>query len=171
MIGLVMNDEELIQRALYGITDTDLDYNAKDDDGGFIYTRGKAGFLANVEEPFSPDGYYTEGPYYQRYASYPFLIFAQALQNKKPEQNIFEFKDKVLLKSVNALLNLSDVDGDFFLLNDAQKGMSYYNTSLIAAVDIAYHFGGNDPGLLSVAERQGEVALDECPSQREAESC
>ena len=161
MIGLVMNDEELIQRALYGITDTDLDYNAKDDDGGFIYTRGKAGFLANVEEPFSPDGYYTEGPYYQRYASYPFLIFAQALQNKKPEQNIFEFKDEVLLKSVNALLNLSDVDGDFFLLNDAQKGMSYYNTSLIAAVDIAYHFGGNDPGLLSVAERQGEVALDD----------
>ena len=41
---------------------------------------------ANVDEPFSPDGYFTEGPYYQRYASYPFLIFAQALENKKPEQ-------------------------------------------------------------------------------------
>ena len=66
-----------------------------------------------------------------------------------------------LLKSVNALLNLSDADGEFFLLNDAQKGMSYYNTSLVAAVDIAYHFGGNNPELLSIAEKQDEVTLDD----------
>ena len=45
---------------------------------------------------------------------YPFLIFAEALQNKKPEFKVFEYKDGVLLKSVNALLNLSDADGEFF---------------------------------------------------------
>ncbi|MDT0605475.1 alginate lyase family protein [Croceitalea rosinachiae] len=159
MIGLVMNDQELIDRALYGIKDMNLDKTAKDDDGGFINKDGKAGFLANIEEPFSPDGYYNEGPYYQRYAMYPFLIFAVGLQNVRPDLKIFEYKDGVLLKSINALLNLSDADGDFFPLNDGQKGMSYYNSALISAVDISYYYGGHDSGLLSIAEKQGKVLL------------
>ncbi|MBC2844127.1 alginate lyase family protein [Winogradskyella flava] len=161
MIGLVMNDEELIDRALYGIKDLKLDANKKDDDGGFLNKDGKAGFLANIEEPFSPDGYYNEGPYYQRYAMYPFLVFAEGLHNVKPELKIFEYKDGVLLKSINALLNLSDADGDFFPLNDGQKGMSYYNGSLVTAVDISYHYGNQDPGLLSIAKEQNQVLLDD----------
>ena len=161
MIGLVMNDKELIDRALYGIPDLEMDKTAKDDDGGFINKEGKAGFLANIEEPFSPDGYYNEGPYYQRYAMYPFLIFAEGLHNVKPELKIFEYKDGVLLKSINALLNLSDADGDFFPLNDGQKGMSYYNDALVTAVDISYYFGNQDPGLLSIAEKQNKVLLDD----------
>jgi len=161
MIGLVMNDEELIDRALYGIKGLTLDANKKDDDGGFLNKDGKAGFLANIEEPFSPDGYYNEGPYYQRYAMYPFLIFAEGLHNVKPELKIFEYKEGVLLKSINALLNLSDADGDFFPLNDGQKGMSYYNDALVTAVDISYHFGTQDPGLLSIAKEQNKVLLDD----------
>ncbi|WP_282075831.1 alginate lyase family protein [Maribacter aquivivus] len=161
MIGLVMNDKELIDRALYGIPNLEMDKTAKDDDGGFINKEGKAGFLANIEEPFSPDGYYNEGPYYQRYAMYPFLIFAEGLHNVKPELKIFEYKDGVLLKSINALLNLSDADGDFFPLNDGQKGMSYYNDALVTAVDISYYFGNQDPGLLSIAEKQNKVLLDD----------
>ena len=66
-------------------------------------------------------------------SAYPFLIVAQALQNKKPVQKVFEYKDGVLLKSINALLSLSNADGEFFLLNDAQKGMSYFNSSLFLA--------------------------------------
>lgn len=161
MIALAMDDDSLLQRALYGYVEGKIDPNLKDNDGGYINRDGKMGFLANLEEPFSPDGYFTEGPYYQRYASYPFLIFAQALQNKKPELKVLQYKDSVLLKSVTALINLSDMDGDFFLLNDAQKGMSYYASSLVAAVDIAYHFGGNNPELLSIAEKQGKVNLDD----------
>ncbi|QXP61846.1 alginate lyase family protein [Olleya sp. HaHaR_3_96] len=161
MIGLVMNDQELIDRALYGIKDLKLDTKEKDDDGGFLNKDGKAGFLANIEEPFSPDGYYNEGPYYQRYAMYPFLVFAEGLHNVKPELKIFEYKDGVLLKSINALLNLSDADGDFFPLNDGQKGMSYYNDALVTAVDISYKFGNQNPGLLSVAEKQDKVLLDD----------
>lgn len=38
---------------------------------------------------YSPDGYYREGPYYQRYAMYPFLIFALAMDNVKPELKVF----------------------------------------------------------------------------------
>ena len=161
MIGLVMDDEELIQRALYGIKDQHMDKTAKDDDGGFINKNGKTGFLANIEEPFSPDGYYNEGPYYQRYAMYPFLIFATGLQNVKPELKIFEYKEGVLLKSINALLNLSDADGDFFPLNDGQKGMSYYTDALVTAVDISYKYGDKDPGLLSIAKKQNKVLLDD----------
>ncbi|GAA4965564.1 alginate lyase family protein [Algibacter aquimarinus] len=161
MIGLVMDDEQLINRALYGIKDLKLDANKKDDDGGFLNKDGKAGFLANIEEPFSPDGYYNEGPYYQRYAMYPFLIFATGLHNVKPELKIFEYKDGVLLKSINALLNLSDADGDFFPLNDGQKGMSYYNNALVTAVDISYYYGEQDQGLLSISEKQDQVLLDD----------
>ncbi|MDO6818856.1 alginate lyase family protein [Zobellia sp. 1_MG-2023] len=162
MIGLVMGDDELVHRALYGIEDDGLPIDAKDNDGGYIKTEGQeVGFLANVNEPFSPDGYYTEGPYYQRYAMYPFLIFAQALHNVRPEVKIFEHKDSVLLKSVNVLLNLSDADGEFFPLNDAQKGMSYKSREVVTAVDIAYQYGGHNPQLLSIANEQGQVLLDD----------
>ncbi|MBU3004428.1 heparinase II/III domain-containing protein [Paraglaciecola arctica] len=162
MIALVMDDEELLQRALYGIEDDGLEIGGKDNDGGFIKVAGqKAGFLANLEDPFSPDGYYTEGPYYQRYAMYPFLIFGLAMHNAKPEMQVFEHKNNVLLKGVNALLNLSDADGEFFPLNDGQKGMSYYTASLVTAVDIAYQYGNQNPQLLSVAEKQNEVLLDQ----------
>jgi len=162
MIGLVMQDEELINRALYGLAFDSIDADAKDNDGGFIYSReGKAGFLANLDSPFSPDGYYTEGPYYQRYAMYPFLIFAQALQNTRPDLNILEYKDNVLLKGVDALLNLTDANGEFFPLNDGQKGMSYQTASLVTAVNLAYYYGDQDPRLLSVAQEQGRVLLDD----------
>ena len=162
MIGLVMGDDELVERALYGIPFEDIDVAAKDDDGGFIFDKdGKAGFLANLDEPFSPDGYYTEGPYYQRYAMYPFLIFAQGLHNAKPDLEVLQHKDGVLLKAVDALLALSDADGEFFPLNDGQKGMSYQSGALVTAVDISYHVGRQDPRLLSVAKEQGRVLLDD----------
>ncbi|WP_054560332.1 alginate lyase family protein [Croceitalea dokdonensis] len=161
MIGLVMDDQALIDRAMYGIKGVNLDKTAKDDDGGFLNKDGRAGFLANIEAPFSPDGYYNEGPYYQRYAMYPFLVFATALNNVRPETKIFEYKDGVLLKSINALLNLTDANGNFYPLNDGQKGMSLYNNALVTAVNISYHYGSQDKGLLSIAKEQGRVLLDD----------
>ena len=162
MIGLVMQDEELIQRALYGLKEDSIAANAKDNDGGFIKDKeGKAGFLANIDAPFSPEGYYTEAPYYQRYAMYPYLLFATGLQNARPAEDIWNFKDGVLLKAVNTLLNLTDTDGEFYPLNDAQKGMSYFSRELVSAVDIAYHYGTQEPGLLSIAKTQNKLTLDD----------
>lgn len=162
MIGLVMDDEELIDRALYGLKEDHIDPNAKDNDGGFIKKANqKAGFFANLDDPFSPSGYYTEGPYYQRYAMYPFMIFAEALHNKRPNLKIFQYKDGLLIKAVDALLNLTDSKGAFFPLNDAQKGMSYYSSSLVSAIDIVYYYGNNETSLLSIAKKQNEVQLDE----------
>ncbi len=162
MIGLVMDNDELVNKALYGLKKANINLNLKDNDGGLIIEKDqKAGFLANLDKPFSPDGYYTEGPYYQRYAMYPFMIFAQALQNKKPELKIFEYKKGVLIKAVYALLNLTNMDGEFFPLNDGQKGMSYFSKELISAVDIAFHYGGKDTSLLSIAKKQNSVQLDD----------
>ncbi|MEI6865356.1 heparinase II/III family protein [Flavicella sp.] len=162
MIALVMGNDDLLNKALYGIPTDSIDANMKDNDGGFIKTEGqKVGFLANIDEPFSPDGYYTEGPYYQRYAMYPFLIFAQALHNVKPELKIFDHKNGVLLKAVNAILMLTDQDGEFFPLNDGQKGMSIQSRELVTAVDIAYKYGGHNQQLLSIAQEQGKVLLND----------
>lgn len=161
MIALVMNDAELLDRALNGLKEDGLPVGMKDNDGGLIKKEGqKTGFLANIDEPFSPDGYYTEGPYYQRYAMYPFMIFAVALQNSKPDLKIFEYKNGILIKSVYALLNLTNSEGEFFPLNDGQKGMSYYSRELVTVVDIAYLYGVKDPSLLSIAEKQGRVQLN-----------
>lgn len=61
MIALVRDDAELLDRALNGLKENGLPPGMKDNGGGLIKKEGqKTGFLANVNEPFSPDGYYTE---------------------------------------------------------------------------------------------------------------
>ncbi|UXP33101.1 heparinase II/III family protein [Reichenbachiella agarivorans] len=162
MMGLVMKDEELIQRALYGLEIDTLAVGVKDNDGGSILAPGqnRAGFLAQMDMLFSPDGFYAEGPYYQRYAIYPFVVFAASLENARPDLKIFEHRENILAKAVYALVNLADSDGEFYPINDAQKGMSYYSRELVSAVDIVYHFAGQNPELLSIAEKQEKVLLD-----------
>lgn len=163
MIGLVMKDEELVKWALYGLDQQVPGDIIKDNDGGAIRLKGQkeAGFLAQIDHAFSPDGYYTEGPYYQRYAMYPFLIFAQGLANEKPELGILEYRDGLLIKAVDALINQTNAAGEFFAINDAQKGMSLSSRELVNAVSMAYHYGGNNPQLLSIIEDQGRVPLND----------
>lgn len=160
MIGLVINNEEFVKRALYGTTEKKQLAIQHDNDGGLI-SQEKSGFLAQIEGLFSPDGLYSEGAYYHRYGAYPFLIFAVSLQNTRPDLKIFQYKDSLLIKSVYALLDQTTSKGEFFPLNDSQKGMSIFNSSLISSVDIAYHYGKKDPKLLSIAHLQDEVVLDE----------
>ncbi len=163
MIGLVMGDKELVDWALYGLDIKSSDHAAKDNDGGAIRIEDQkeAGFLAQIDHAFSPDGYYTEGPYYQRYAMYPFLIFAQSLANMKPELGILNYRDGLLIKAVDALINQTNAAGEFFPINDAQKGMSLASRELVNAVSMAYHLGGNDPQLLSIIAQQGRVPLND----------
>ena len=163
MIGLVMNDEELVSRALYGLNIESNSKNERDNDGGLIRPDGmkKAGFLAQLDGSFSPDGYFTEGPYYLLYAIFPFLQFAKALANNKPELDILAYRDKILQKAVYSLLYQTDANGLFYPINDAQKGMSWNAREVVTAVDLAYLHFGKDPMLLSIAEAQGKVVLDE----------
>lgn len=162
MIGLVMDDEELVDRALYAF-DIRNDSSLIDNDGGTLDLKGykEGGFLAQIDHSFSPDGYYTEGPYYQRYAMYPFLIFAQGLANKRPELDVLNYRDGLLIKAVTTLINQTNSQGEFFPINDSQKGMSLASRELVIAVSMAYHFGGNDAQLLSIIEDQGKVPLND----------
>ena len=163
MMGLAMRDTQLVQRALYGLPNDSLDSNMLDNDGGFIQIEGQrqAGFLAQLDYSFSPDGYFTEGPYYLRYAMTPFLLFAKALANNRPDLEIYAYRDSILQKAVWALLHQTDAQGQFFPINDAQKGMSWKAREVVAAVDIAYSDFGRDPRLLSIAAEQGRVLLDD----------
>jgi hypothetical protein len=143
MAGYVMGDETIVKKALYG---------SKMD--------GSAGFFRQMEELFSPDGYYCEGPYYARYALMPFFIFAEVIQNNQPELKVFERHDQILKKSLFALLQQTDLDGNFFPLNDSMKEMNFRSGSVIFPLNEAYARYGHDPSLLSVVLSEGRVSLD-----------
>ncbi|WP_339870613.1 heparinase II/III family protein [uncultured Brevundimonas sp.] len=140
MTGYVLRDQDLVDKALLGL--------AKD---------GEAGFLRQIDRLFSPDGYYEEGPYYQRYALAPFVIFARAIDQNEPERQIFQRRDGVLLKAVTTTIQ-SSYGGYFFPINDAIKDKGIDTEELISGVAVAYGRTG-DPTLLSIARRQGRTLL------------
>lgn len=141
MTGMVLGDSLMVQQALYS---TKLD--------------GSGGFLRQIDELFSPDGYYAEGPYYQRFALLPFIVFAQALDNNLPELKIFEYKNGVLPKAVTTVLQLTNTDGRFYPINDAIKEKSWLTAELVFGTNIVYKLTG-DKKLLDVAQYQGKVML------------
>ncbi len=132
LTGFAVGDMSLVDKALYG---TDLS--------------GKnGGFLQQLDLLFSPEGYYTEGAYYQRYAIWPFFIFAKSLNTHRPDLAIFSRRDGILFKAVDALLQLS-YNGELFPFNDAvQKDLSAQE--IVWAVDIAYAADPSRKDLLSI---------------------
>ncbi|MEI8271225.1 MAG: heparinase II/III family protein [Paludibacter sp.] len=142
MIGYAMGDKELVAKTLYG--------SNKD---------GKSGFFRQLDMLFSPDGYYTEGPYYQRYAIWPFMTFAQVIQNQQPELNIFKYRDGILQKAVNTSLQCA-YNGEFFKLNDALD-KTYATQEIVYAVDIAYKNNPANKQLLDIARVQNSYLVSE----------
>ena len=140
MTGYVIDDQEYVEKALYGL---------KRD--------GSAGFMKQLDLLFSPDGFYSEGPYYQRYALMPFLLFAKVIERNDPQRNIFDYRDGVLLKAVNTVIQLS-YDSYFFPLNDALKDKGLDTLELCYGVAIVYGLTG-DARLLSIAEAQNRIVL------------
>jgi len=140
MIGYVTGNKDWIDRALYG--------SEKD---------GKTGFIKQVDNLFSPDGYFTEGPYYQRYSLQPFIVFAQVIDNNQPELKIFDHRDHIFEKAVRTSLQLAYTDGQFFHLNDALD-KTWHSIEIVYGVDIIYNVT-KDVSLLSVAKEQGQVIL------------
>lgn len=140
MTGYVLRDRALVDKALKG---SDLS--------------GKSGFIAQVDQLFSPDGYYTEGPYYQRYAMLPFVLFAKAIETNDPGKRIFAHRDGVLVKAIRTSIQLT-YDGYFFPLNDAMPDKSLKTDELYQAVAIGYGVT-RDPTFLSIAQWQGQTVL------------
>ena len=143
IIGIASNNKDYINIALYG--------SNKD---------GKTGFLAQMDNLFSPDGYYTEGPYYVRYAILPYMLFANALNNTNPSLKIFEHRNKILQKALLTCLQQTNTDGVFFPMNDAIKDKDYTTNEIVTAINIAWKVYGNDNGLLTIAKKQNRVMLN-----------
>ncbi|HEX5654563.1 MAG TPA: alginate lyase family protein, partial [Chitinophagaceae bacterium] len=83
IVGIATGNKDYVDMALYGTG-----------------KNGKSGFIAQLDGLFSPDGYYTEGPYYVRYAILPYYLFANALQHARPELRIFEHRHRILQKAL-----------------------------------------------------------------------
>ena len=144
MIAIAMGDDDMLDKALYGSDKT-----------------GKnGGFVQQLDWLFSPDGYFTEGAYYLRYAIWPFVTFAQCINNYRPELKIFEYRDGIILKAVDALVQMA-YDGVFLRFNDALQ-KDYNAQELIYAVNIAYNADKTNKMLLSVArDYQNKVLVSD----------
>ena len=118
----------------------------------------KTGFLKQIDMLFSPDGYYSEGPYYQRYALQPFIVFAEVINRNQPELKIFEYRKQLLKKALNTVLQLTDAKGYFFPINDALKEKNYMTEELVFATNIVFE-NYNDASVLPVIQQQNEVSI------------
>jgi len=142
MAGLVMGDDDLVQKSLYG---SKLDKTA--------------GFMAQLDLLFSPDGYYTEGGYYVRYALWPFFIYAEVLHNNLPDLKIYKYRDSILKKALYSALQVTYTNGEFIPVNDALKEKTWLSPELIFAVNFVYDHYEKDDHLLSIAKLHDEVSL------------
>jgi hypothetical protein len=144
MTGYVLNKKDWVEKALKG--------SRKDN---------TSGFLAQINQLFSPDGYYTEGPYYQRYALLPFLLFAKAINQYDPQLKIFDYGNGVLKKAIHTTLQLTYTNGAFFPINDALKDKTFESEELVYGVDLAYADISTDPDLLDIAQKQDRVIVSD----------
>lgn len=140
LAGYLLGDRDLVDKALLGLDKS-----------------GEAGFLRQLDLLFSPDGYYAEGPYYQRYALLPFVVLAAAIEANEPDRQIFRYRDGIVLKAVHGAIELTH-DGYFLPFNDAMPDKSLKTEELYHAVAIAYGATG-DPGYLSIARWQDRTVL------------
>lgn len=140
MTGYVLDELDWVEQALYGLDKS-----------------GKGGFIRQLDELFSPQGYYNEGPYYQRYALMPFVTFAKSIESNQPERKIFQYRDNIILKAIDTTIQLS-YNQLFFPLNDAIKDKGIDTIELVNGVTIAYGLTGNF-GLLDIAKQQNQVLL------------
>lgn len=142
MAGYVLEDSLMVESALYG---SDLS--------------GTSGFLRQLDLLFSVDGYYTEGPYYQRYALMPVVVLAQSIQANEPERKIFEYRDSILLKAIGATVELSTCRGTFFPFNDAIPSKSMDTPEMGYALPLAAQMSDHPESWCSLIEGHPHIAL------------
>lgn len=140
MTGYVTGRDDYVNKALYGLNG-----------------EGEAGFMRQLDELFSPDGYYTEGPYYQRFALMPFVWFAESVDNNDPQRGIFSYRDGIIVKAIYTAINLS-YNGLFFPINDALTDKGLDTDELIHAIPVAYGVNG-DASLADILRKQSWTSL------------
>lgn len=149
--GLAIGKPEYLEMSVYG--------QDHDDTGGF---------LAQISQLFAPSGYYMEGPYYHRYAIRPTCVFAEVVHRHMPEVDIYNYKDKVIGNTVQAMLATAYPNGEFPALNDASRTMSITDMGVQVAVSVYskhYGFQGDrslDDNILGMAKIQNAVWMHPC---------
>jgi hypothetical protein len=143
MLGYVLNDTSLVNRALWG---------TKGD--------GKGGFVRQLDLLFSPDGYYMEGPYYVRYALQPFFEFAEAIQRRQPSLGIYAYRDSILKRGLYSAIETAYPNGVLPPINDASRTMAITSPEVVLALDLGYARYGANENLLGAAAIQNEVLLN-----------
>lgn len=139
--GYAINDQESVDKALYGLK---LD-------------KVSGGFLAQLDQLFSPDGYYMEGPYYHRFSLRPIYLFAEAIERRQPELGIYEFNDSVIKTTSYAVFKTAFPDGTLPALNDSSKTISINDEGVIMATSVCYHRYEQTEVLLGMANHQQNV--------------
>ena len=138
--GYVLNDQGLVDKALYGL---------KMDSSG--------GFFAQLDGLFSLDGYYIEGSYYHRFALRPLLLLAEAIERRQPELHIYQYRHQLIRRACYALFAQVLPDGTFPALNDASKTMNIQDEGVVMAVSVCWQRYGKNAQLKSLAQRQNSV--------------
>ncbi|MGL6259664.1 heparinase II/III domain-containing protein [Vibrio sp. WXL210] len=143
--GLVVGKPEYLEMSVYG-----QDRN------------GTGGFLEQISRLFAPSGYYMEGPYYHRYAIRPLCVLAEVIHRHMPEIDIYNYKDKVIGNTVQALLATAYPNGAFPALNDASRSMGITDMGVQVAVSIYAKHYGLDDNILGMAKIQNSVWMHAC---------
>ncbi|WP_447469554.1 heparinase II/III domain-containing protein [Vibrio harveyi] len=143
--GLAIGKPEYLEMSVYG--------QDRDDTGGF---------LAQISQLFAPSGYYMEGPYYHRYAIRPTCVFAEVVHRHLPEVDIYNYKDKVIGNTVQAMLATAYPNGEFPALNDASRTMSITDMGVQVAVSVYSKHYGLDDNILGMAKIQNAVWMHPC---------
>lgn len=142
MIGHVIGEDSYVDMSLYG-----------------LHKDKKGGYLKQLDVLFSPDGYYMEGAYYQRYALWPFVVYAQVLEYNHPEMHISSYRDGIFNKATRALINMS-YNTELFRINDAVY-QTLASFDVVNSVDASFLFNNNEKDLLSIALLQDNFIISD----------
>ena len=139
--GYAIEDQASVDKALYGLK---LD-------------KTSGGFLAQLDNLFSPDGYYMEGPYYHRFSLRPIFLFAEAVERRQPELDIFGYNSSVIQTTSYAVMKTAFPDGSLPALNDSSKTISINDEGVLIATSVCFERYEASETLVSMANHQQDV--------------
>ncbi|MGR5140129.1 heparinase II/III domain-containing protein [Photobacterium sp. DNB23_23_1] len=139
--GYAIQNQEIVDKALYGLKGDSV----------------SGGFLAQLSQLFSPDGYYMEGPYYHRFSLRPIQLFAEAIERRQPEVGIFAHKDGVIKTTSYAVMSTAFPDGTLPALNDSSKTIDINDEGVLITTSACYGRYEEDANLLAMAAHQKDV--------------
>ena len=139
--GYAIQDQEAVDQALYGLKGDSV----------------SGGFLAQLAQLFSPDGYYMEGPYYHRFSLRPIYLFAESIERRQPEIGIYQFNNSVIKTTTYALMSTAFPDGVLPALNDSSKTMDINDEGVLIATSMCFMRYTEDNNLMGMAQHQDKV--------------